>query len=51
MPPYKLLERFHAYHRIDPAISGTFKCTRCGFDREPYWHIMRAVGPEYPRIA
>ena len=48
--PHRLLERYHAYLAIE-AIERDMKCKQCRRKTEMRWHIMRAVGPEFPRSA
>ncbi len=50
VPPYRLLERYHAYKLIQ-TLEQDMKCRRCGPGTKMHWYIIRAAGPEFPRSA
>ncbi|MDX8348560.1 hypothetical protein SLH49_11230 [Cognatiyoonia sp. IB215446] len=48
--PHHLFARYHEYQKLMD-IERDFKCRRCGQEDDFFWHIMRAVGPQFPASA
>ena len=48
--PHSLYARYHPLRRLTD-IKQDFHCKRCGHRGEGKWYVMRAVGPEFPRVA
>jgi len=48
--PHHLFERYHEMRKLID-IEKDFKCKRCGETHDLSWHILRATGPDFPKIA
>lgn len=49
--PHVLLARYHELVKLADIAKRDMRCKRCPQRGEMAWHVMRAMGPEFPRSA